>query len=69
MKIQRNRIVCLLVALFGVTLLTACGGKEFAYQNSDDIKPGSGLFSGEDGVFTIYSGNLGKEDNKGDPAQ
>jgi hypothetical protein len=34
-------------------MLFGCGGKNFDYTDSNEIKPGPGLFSGEDGVFTI----------------
>ena len=34
----------------------ACAGppKPFVYETNRELKPGPGLFSGEDGVFTIY---------------
>jgi|GEM_PF-3339979 len=63
---QRGR-ACILVALFCLAVLAACGGQDFAYQDSKEMKPGSGLFSGRDGVFTVYEGNLedlaGKKDS------
>lgn len=62
MKKKYRKIISTFAFIVVLTLLAACGGKEFAYQESNDIKPGAGLFSGEDGVFTIYSGDLGKGD-------
>ncbi len=39
--------------------------REVELQEPDGMKPGPGLFSGEDGVFTIYSkdGARGSEDS------
>ena len=34
--------------------LTGCVGNEYHYVDAADVKPGPGLFSGEDGVFTVY---------------
>jgi hypothetical protein len=36
--------------------LSACGAvKPFDYQpTADEMKPGSGLFSGDDGAFEVY---------------
>ncbi len=31
-----------------------CAGEEYNYVDDGDLKPGPGLFSGEDGVFTLY---------------
>ncbi|WP_163338500.1 hypothetical protein [Desulfopila sp. IMCC35008] len=37
-------------------LLTAsCGGQSFVYQPTNDIPPGPGLLSGEDGEFNLFS--------------
>ncbi len=38
---------------FLLLMLFGCGGKNFDYTDSNDTKPGPGLFSGEDGVFTV----------------
>lgn len=45
------RILIMSVSL--IVSLSACGGKDYEYT-SDDEKRGPGLFSGEDGVITIY---------------
>ncbi|WP_373501777.1 hypothetical protein [Desulfococcus sp.] len=50
--------------------------KPFAYETNRELKPGPGLFSGEDGVFTIYGASEDPEPQasvekgaaKGDPA-
>ena len=44
--------ICLLVIVF----FQGCGGKEYTYVEDHELKPGPGLFSGEDGSFTIYEG-------------
>lgn len=41
-------IVCLLSFL-----LSNCGGADYTYVDTNEQKKGSGLFSGEDGVFTV----------------
>ena len=48
----RNGLVVALVALG----LAACGNvKRFDYEPvADEMKPGAGLFSGDDGEFVIY---------------
>lgn len=45
------------IAIIGLALLAggcATGPEPFDYTPTDEIKPGPGLFSGEDGVFTLY---------------
>ena len=34
-------------------LLAGCGGEPYTYQPANELKPGPGLFSGEDGEFTL----------------
>lgn len=34
-------------------VLAGCGGQNYDYQDSNDIKPGPGLLSGEDGKFDL----------------
>ncbi len=41
-------IVCLLSFL-----LSSCGGTDYSYIGTNEKKAGAGLFSGEDGVFTV----------------
>lgn len=70
MNRKRHGIVAsILAALFFLAVLAACGGQDFAYQDSKEMKPGSGLFSGRDGVFTLYEGNLEDLMNKKDSAK
>ena len=44
----------LITALLLSTFLSGCAGEEYTYIDEADLKSGPGLFSGEDGVFTIY---------------
>ena len=51
-----NRLIGLVALGLVVLGLAACGNvKQFDYQPvADEIKPGAGLFSGDDGEFVIY---------------
>ena len=42
------------ISIIASVLLLGCEGKEYTYVENQELKPGPGLFSGEDGVFTIY---------------
>jgi len=48
--------------LLACQLLAGCGGEPYAYQPSNELKPGPGLFSGEDGEFTLI-GSPKKQEN------
>ena len=43
-------------AVMLLTVLCGCAvsPEPYEYQADNELKPGPGLFSGEDGVFTIY---------------
>jgi hypothetical protein len=43
-------------------VLAGCGGKPYDYKPSNDLKPGPGLFSGEDGEFTIIGAEPDKKE-------
>ncbi|MCP4329966.1 MAG: hypothetical protein GY791_16180 [Alphaproteobacteria bacterium] len=45
----------LIVAVLLVSLAACAGSEDFEYEQPDGMKPGPGLFTGEDGVvsFTI----------------
>ncbi len=56
MKFRVAPVVTALALLVAVSPLAGCESyQEVELQEPDGIKPGPGLFSGEDGVFTIYS--------------
>jgi hypothetical protein len=43
-----------LIPLLGALWLAACAAEPFDYTPPDEIQPGPGLLSGEDGEFVIY---------------
>jgi hypothetical protein len=43
-----------LILLLGGLALAACGGEPFDYVPPDEMRPGPGVLSGEDGEFVIY---------------
>lgn len=48
---------CILMGSFAVLLLlTACASspEPFDYQKSNELKPGPGIFTGDEGSYTIY---------------
>lgn len=50
----RNRACRLVIALSAGLWLAACAAEPFDYTPVDEIQPGPGLLSGEDGEFVIY---------------
>ncbi len=64
----------LAAALIAAAPLAACGlHQDIEEQEADPMKPGPGLFSGKDGVYTVYQGGGGDEagdqDGKKDKAK
>jgi len=50
-----------ILVLTVVVMLAACtGGKDFSYWSDNEVPREPGLFSGEDGYFTIYRKEGGK---------
>lgn len=47
------RVWSFIVVLTSASLV-ACGGQPLQYTPVDEVPEGPGLFSGEDGEFTIY---------------
>ncbi len=62
MLLRTLLVLIMIVSGFG---LVACGGTSYQYRSVDETKPGPGLFSGEYGVFTLYS-NSRDSSNNGD---
>lgn len=52
-------------------LLAACATppEPFEYKQSNDLKPGPGLFTGEEGTFTIYGRPKPAEEAAVDPEE
>jgi hypothetical protein len=54
MKRQYHKLIILIVWLaFGLAGCTT-PSKPYKYESNRELKPGPGLFSGEDGYFIIY---------------
>lgn len=50
-----NRLIALwTLALFLALGACAMGSEPFEYTSDNELKPGPGILTGEDGVFTIY---------------
>jgi hypothetical protein len=62
-----NSLIVVVLALG----LAACGNaKPFDYQQeADEMKPGSGLFSGKKGEFVIFGSSGTKSEEKKSPAK
>lgn len=45
--------VTLTITFIGCSLLYGCGGESYTYESENELKPGPGLFSGEDGEFNL----------------
>jgi hypothetical protein len=54
MKTMKRCIV--MGGLAGLLLLAACASspEPFEYEQNNELKPGPGLLTGEEGVYTIY---------------
>lgn len=61
MSIMKRCIV--LAGLAVALLLAACASstEPFEYQQNNELKPGPGLLTGEEGVYTIYGPPPGEE--------
>lgn len=65
------------LGVVGLGLLAGCATppEPFQYEQSNELKPGPGIFTGEDGVYTIYgpppkpSGDDAGDSGQKDPAQ
>lgn len=60
-----KRWYALITLLCVCSFLAGCGGKDFDYVDARDTKPGPGLMSGDDGVFTIYGSKKKKPVTEG----
>jgi hypothetical protein len=48
-----KKIAMIIMYVFFAASITGCGGESYTYRSETEEKPGPGLFSGEDGVFTL----------------
>lgn len=55
-----------IVSCFVALLLLGCSTapEPYVYEPSNELKPGRGLFSGEDGVFTVVNTEIGTDDDE-----
>ena len=66
-KMVRNGIILFFLIFF----LASCGTspEPYVYEPSHELKPGRGLFSGEDGVFTILRVDAKAEESENGKAK
>ena len=50
-------------------VLNGCGGDDWTYQTDRELKPGPGIFSGEDGEFNIIGKPEKKENDQEDESE
>lgn len=55
------------MVLIACLLISGCGGDAYQYEPPNELKPGPGLFSGEDGEFNIIG--EGKKEEADDPEE
>ncbi len=48
-------------------LFYGCGGEPFQYDPPNELKPGPGLFSGEDGEFNLIGGDREETEQEDEP--
>ena len=62
-----KRLVASLQAVITIACLAVngCGGESWTYQTDRELKPGSGILSGEDGEFSIIKRSEKQEAEKG----
>lgn len=53
------------VIMAACLVLNGCGGDDWTYQTDRELKPGPGIFSGEDGEFNIIGQTEKKEKDQG----
>ena len=58
-----------LMVLFFSCFLCGCGGTDYNYVDTNEQKPGPGLFSGEDGVFTVVKKSSKTNEEGKEPAE
>jgi len=51
-------------AMAACLVLNGCGGDDWTYQTDRELKPGPGIFSGEDGEFNLIGQPEKKEEDQ-----
>jgi len=55
--------------ILSILIFCGCGGKDFNYvPEPGEVKPGSGLISGKEGIFTLY-GKPGDSESEETPEE
>jgi len=57
------------VIMAACLILNGCGGDDWTYQSDRQLKPGPGIFSGEDGEFNIIGSPKKKENPEEDESE
>ena len=64
MRVGKRATTVILLSL--LLLLGGCGGEPYTYVPENELKPGPGLFSGEDGEFNLINAPVeDKEEESG----
>lgn len=53
-----------LLSILFLTLLIGCGGKPYEYQDANEVKPGPGLFSGDEGELYLIKAKEKKDEDE-----
>lgn len=53
MNFKRNINFLLKLVVTACLILGGCGGESYTYEPDNELKPGPGMFSGQDGEFTL----------------
>ena len=53
MRVRKQTTIVILLSL--LLLNGGCGGESYTYVPENELKPGPGLFSGEDGEFNLIN--------------
>ena len=59
-----KKLIAYLQAIITIACLglNGCGGESWTYQTDRELKPGPGIFSGEDGEFALIKSAEKKEE-------
>lgn len=57
------------ILLACLSLLSHCAGEEYSYTPDHELKPGPGLFSGEDGKFKLIFSDDTREKEEGEQGE
>ena len=61
MKAEKGIAIAIIAVAFA---LSSCGGKSYDYKPQTEIPEGPGVFSGEDGEFTVYDSKSASQEKE-----